>query len=57
MFGTRRATVNVAAITLKSAELIRYKRGHIRIVDRLGLESFSCECYEVLRKATARYVT
>jgi CRP-like cAMP-binding protein len=52
MLGTRRATVNVAAITLQSANLIRYQRGHIRIVDRQGLESFSCECYEALKKAT-----
>jgi CRP-like cAMP-binding protein len=52
MLGTRRATVNVAAITLQSAGLIRYNRGRIKITDRPGLESFSCECYEVLKKAT-----
>jgi CRP-like cAMP-binding protein len=52
MLGTRRATVNVAAITLQSADLIRYHRGHLRIIDRQGLESFSCECYEALKKAT-----
>jgi CRP-like cAMP-binding protein len=52
MLGTRRATVNVAAITLQSAGLIRYNRGRIKITDRPGLESFSCECYEALKKAT-----
>jgi CRP-like cAMP-binding protein len=49
MLGTRRSTVNVAAITLQSASLINYHRGQITIVDRPGLEAFSCECYEMLR--------
>jgi CRP-like cAMP-binding protein len=50
MLGTRRATVNVAAITLQSAQLIKYNRGHITITDRTGLERFSCECYEALKR-------
>ncbi len=49
MLGTRRGTVNVAAITLQSAKLIKYHRGQITIVDRTGLEDFSCECYEMLK--------
>lgn len=49
MLGTRRATVSVAAITLQSAELIKYNRGHITVIDRPGLESFSCECYTALQ--------
>jgi len=52
MLGTRRATVNVAAITLQAAGFINYYRGHIRIIDNAGLASFSCECYEALKKAT-----
>ena len=52
MLATRRATVNVAAITLQSAGLITYNRGNIRIIDYPGLVAFSCECYEVLKKAT-----
>ena len=49
MLGTRRGTVNVAAITLQSANLIQYQRGFITIVDRPGLEEFSCECYQMLK--------
>jgi CRP-like cAMP-binding protein len=50
MLGTRRGTVNVAAITLQSASLIEYNRGHITIVDRPGLEAFACECYGMLKR-------
>jgi CRP-like cAMP-binding protein len=49
MLSTRRATVNVAAVTLQSAKLIQYSRGHITVTDRPGLEAFSCECYATLR--------
>jgi len=52
MLGTRRATVSVAAITLQSANLIHYNRGQIAIIEREGLEAFSCECYKILRQAT-----
>jgi CRP-like cAMP-binding protein len=53
MLGTRRATVNVGAINLQSAGLIKYNRGRIQILDRRGLEGFSCECYGVVKSMTA----
>jgi hypothetical protein len=41
--------VTEAAGKLQSAELIRYGRGHITVLDRTGLEKRVCECYEFRR--------
>jgi CRP-like cAMP-binding protein len=49
MLGTRRATVSVTAMALQLDGLINYKRGHITIIDREGLESAVCECYSALK--------
>jgi len=50
MLGVRRPTVTVVARMLQEAGLIRYHRGHIEILDRLGLEARACECYEAIRR-------
>jgi CRP-like cAMP-binding protein len=49
MLGVRREGVSVAAHRLQDAKLIHYKRGHITIVDRPGLETRVCECYQVVK--------
>jgi len=49
MLGVNRTTVTLVAQTLQKAGLVRYKRGHIRIIDRAGLEDMSCECYRAIR--------
>jgi hypothetical protein len=49
MLGVRRQTVAIVAGVLQEAGLIRYSHGHVRIIDRTGLENASCECYGVIR--------
>ena len=54
MLGVRRPSVTLAAGSLQHAGLIRYTRGHIRVVDRAGLEAASCECYRAIHASYNR---
>jgi len=49
MLGVRRTTVTIAARLLQSAGLIRYRRGHIQILDRAALEDIACECHAAVK--------
>ena len=49
MLGTRRSGVTVIAGALQSAGLIEYRRGHVTIRNRAGLEKAACECYGIVR--------
>jgi len=50
ILGANRKSVTLAAQSLQSAGLITYRRGQIQVLDRLGLEKASCECYAVVRE-------
>ena len=55
--GVRREGVTEAAGHLQAAGCIRYRRGHIAVLDRAGLEARSCECYAVVKKELARLMS
>lgn len=54
MLGVRREGVTQAAGHLQAAGLIKYSRGRITVIDRLGLEQRVCECYAVVKKEFER---
>jgi len=54
MLGVRRTSVSIVANTLQRAGLIRYKRGHIRVLNVEGLRDCSCECYQTLKLLSDR---
>jgi len=54
MMGVRRTSVSIVANALQKRGLIRYRRGHIHIVDVDGLRQCSCECYQTLKSISAR---
>lgn len=49
MLGVRRECVTAAAGKLQEAGLIKYSRGRIFVLDRLGIESLVCECYHMVK--------
>jgi CRP-like cAMP-binding protein len=49
MLGVRREGVTEAAGKLREAGIVRYTRGHIKVLDRLKLEARVCECYAVVK--------
>jgi CRP-like cAMP-binding protein len=54
MLGSFRPTVTLAAGILQRAGLISYHHGHLRILDRSGLEDVACECYAIVRALYSR---
>lgn len=54
MLGVRREGITEAAGKLQRAGLISYRRGHIEVLDRGGLETHACECYAVVKQELSR---
>ncbi|MFN0161921.1 MAG: Crp/Fnr family transcriptional regulator [Burkholderiales bacterium] len=57
MLGVRREGITEAAGRLRDAGVIRYRRGHIAVLDRRALETRSCECYAVVRNEHERLLS
>jgi Mn-dependent DtxR family transcriptional regulator len=49
MLGAQRTTVTAVAGELQRQGLIEYRRGHVKIVNRKGLEEKACDCYGVTK--------
>lgn len=54
MLGVRREGITQIAGKFQEAGYIRYRRGHISVLNRAGLESHACECYAILKKELLR---
>jgi len=50
----RRTSVTLAANSFQADGLIRYRRGHIVVLNRVGLEHVACECYRAIRRRARR---
>ena len=50
ILGTRRVTIAAAAGGLQRDKLIEYRRGHIHILNRKGLEAVACDCYSIVQE-------
>jgi CRP-like cAMP-binding protein len=57
MLGVRREGITEAAGNLQRAGYINYRRGHISIVNRNGLEAHTCECYAIVKKEMNRLLS
>ena len=55
--GVRRESITEAAGNLQRAGVIRYRRGHIAVIERSGLETRACECYAVVKKELDRLLS
>ena len=57
MLGVRREGITEAAGRLQDAGYIRYRRGHLAVLKREGLETRACECYAVVKEEVQRLLS
>ena len=50
MLGTDRPSVSLAAATMQKKQIIEYKRGAVKVLNRKELEGLACECYAVIQQ-------
>lgn len=56
MLGVQRTGVTGAAVALQRTGFISYRRGNIKLLDRPGLKTKSCECYGVITEEIEQYL-
>jgi CRP-like cAMP-binding protein len=56
MVGVQRTTITQALGGLTDAGFIRQRRGQIQIVDRVGMQARSCECYDAVQEHMERLI-
>ncbi len=57
MLGVRRESITQAAAGLQDVGYIRCRRGHITVLDPIGLQTCACECYGVVKDELHRLLT
>ena len=57
ILGVRRESVTAAAGNLQRAGVLSYRRGHIAVTGRAGLEAGTCECYGVVKRVFRRLLS
>ncbi len=55
MLGANRSSVTMSAIALQNAGYIKYSRGLITVINRQGLEDFTCDCYQANKQEYDRF--
>jgi CRP-like cAMP-binding protein len=53
LLGVRREAITEIALRLQKARIIKYRPGHITLVNREKLEARACACGEIIRRAVA----
>ncbi|MBB5391980.1 MULTISPECIES: Crp/Fnr family transcriptional regulator [unclassified Herbaspirillum] len=56
MLGVRRVGITTAAATMQREGLIEYRRGHLMVLDRKGLEAEACSCYASDKQKYANFL-
>jgi CRP-like cAMP-binding protein len=56
MLGVRRSSLTLTAQKLQESGLIKYRRGHIQVLDAVHLREASCECHGVINHHFERLI-